>query len=123
MKPSTRKRVLAFERLETKATPSSLLLSLAPLDEPFHVNVEQLRDAADAPSASWVDVDTSANWQFQFTTSDVLQFVNDNTVQRRSDTSGVATPTRDQCRHVDEMMKLNDGDARALIMADSLAQE
>ena len=117
-----RKRILAFERLEAKSTPTSLLLALAPLDETFHVTVEQMRDD-EVPGHQCLDVDTSANWQFQISTHQLLCFVEENTSCRVEDVSPVARPSAEQCQRVDEMMKLDDVDTRVLILAESYSSE
>jgi hypothetical protein len=120
MKNKTRKRPLGFERLEVKATPSTLLLALAPLDETFHVAVEQTRDLAGSAEPQWLEVDTSANWRIHFSTHELLHFVDQNTIRRGRDTCAVDAPTAEQCQQVDEMMKLGDHDTRALVISDSL---
>jgi hypothetical protein len=118
MKQSKRLRSLTFERLETKATPSSLLLALAPLDESIHVSIEQIRECA---TAGWPGMDTSGNWQFEFLTGDVLRFVERNTRHQDRDSASIACPTAEQCERIDETMKLGDGDVRALIIADNIS--
>jgi hypothetical protein len=121
MKNRSKHRVLAFEPLETKATPSSLLLALAPLDESCHVTVDQLREQAPSADSNWMTADTTANWQFTFTTRDLLKFVDDNTIPRDKDTGSIERPSAEQCQRVDEMMKLADDDARAMIVPDTTA--
>ena len=120
MKHSKRKRTLSFEQLESKCAPSTLLLVLAPMEDSIHVAVEQSR--ADLGSAQIIcaEVNTSASWQFQFSTSDLLRFVDDNTSCTASPNVAAAVPTAEQCRGADEMMKLGDQDLRALVIADTL---
>jgi hypothetical protein len=112
-------RILTFERLDAKATPSSLLLALAPLDEPFHQAVERERENA-AGDLAELAVATTGSWHFAVSTSDLLRFVENNSSRRVADTRQVVLPTPDECRRADEMMKLGDHDTRAVIIADSL---
>jgi hypothetical protein len=91
------------------------------LDEPFHVAVERIRDEAAIDQPDRLHVDTAGNWQLSISTRDLLRFVADNTSPRDTDTQAVPVPTPEHCRRVDEMMKLGDEDARAMIIADSLA--
>ena len=118
-KSKSKSRALGFERLESKCVPTTLLLAVAPLDESFHVTVEQARDQGCAelvcPAAA-----TSENWQFQFTTADLLQFVHNNTHSTSVNVTAISQPTKEQCRSADEMMKLGDQDLRAFVIADSL---
>lgn len=122
MKQSKRKRTLSFEQLETKCAPSTLLLVMAPMDDAFHVAIENA--SADSSSSSNTEivcapVDASASWQFQFSTNDLLRFVHENTSSSAPSTT-TSAPTAEQCRGADEMMKLGDQDLRALVIADSL---
>ncbi len=117
MKNRSRKRTLSFERLETKATPAALLVALAPLDEATHERVETI---AQDTSASLVVVDISANWQFCHSVVTLLQFVDEHTDPEARESAVCSSPTWDQCHSADEMMKLQDRDLRALVMADGL---
>jgi hypothetical protein len=110
--------VLAFERLETKSTPSTLLLALAPQNDSFHVSLEGIGDNSSSDGPDWVAVDTSANWRFEFSTQQLLYFVEENTWQPRRDTNPVSVPTAAQCQRIDEMMKLDDSEIRALVIVD-----
>jgi hypothetical protein len=117
MKNRSRKRTLAFERLETKATPAALLVALAPLDDATHERVEQaVPDATGAIHA----VDTSSNWQFCHSVVTLLQFVDECTLPGAPDLAVCSPPTWDQCQTADEMMKLHDHELRTLVMADQL---
>jgi hypothetical protein len=120
MKQTKRKRTLAFEQLETKCAPSTMLLVMAPMEDSFHASVEQSRVDSGSTAIVCAQVDTSANWQFQFSTSDLLRFVNENTSCSASSSTTTAAPSPEQCRGADEMMKLGDQDLRALVIADSL---
>ncbi len=114
MRNRSQKRTLAFERLETKATPAALLIAIAPLDEATHERVECV---VQYNSESLIEVDTSTNWQFSHSVYTLLQFVDEHTLQRSRDSAVCAPPTWDQCHSADEMMKLQDRDLRALVMA------
>jgi hypothetical protein len=121
MKQPKRKRTLSFEQFETKCAPSTLLLVMAPMEDSFHVAVESRANSKEEDSEIvCAQVDTSANWQFQFSTSDLLRFVDDNASCTAPSATVSAAPTADQCRGADEMMKLGDQDLRALVIADSL---
>ena len=120
MKQSKRKRTLSFEQLDTKCAPSTLLLVMAPLDDSFHVAIEESQSGPSHVATVSEQIDTSANWQFQFSTSDLLRFVNDNASGSEPSLSCSTVPSVEQCRGADEMMKLGDQDLRALVIADSL---
>lgn len=117
----SRKRTLAFEQLETKATPSSLLLVLAPASDAVHgafERVEQVRAGeADSPSTG----DTSSHWHFQITTLDLLRFVDEQTAVKDADHGVAPHPTPEDCQHVDVMMRLTNDALRSLVIADTLA--
>jgi hypothetical protein len=117
MKNRSRKRTLAFERLETKATPAVLLVALAPLDDATHERVEPV---VQDESESLGPVDTSANWQFCHSVVTLLQFVDEHTMPGARESAVCSPPTWDQCHSADEMMKLQDRDLRTLVMADRL---
>jgi hypothetical protein len=120
MKQSKRKRTLSFEQLETICAPSTLLLVMAPMEDSFHVAVERSQSDSTSSQIVAAQIDTSANWQFQFSTSELLRFVDDHTACSTLSNAVSTAPTAEQCRGADEMMKLGDQDLRALVIADTL---
>ena len=125
MKRAT-KRKLAFELLENKCTPSTVLLAFAPLDDSFHSQFEQARQSVAFGNASGafgnvsgMKLDVASNWQFQISSTNLLQFVHDNT-NGSATTASMVRPDPEQCRAADAMMKLGDHDLRALVISDSL---
>jgi hypothetical protein len=121
VKNRSQKRTLTFERLETKATPAALLIAVAPLEDAVHDRLEPIilgdsRTQTDQQSANV----SSTNWQFSHSVGTLLQFVDQNTPPTAGGTSMCAPPTWDQCRSADEMMKLQDRELRALVMAENL---
>lgn len=120
MKRLTHKRKLAFERLEHKCAPSTLLLAIAPLDDDFHAAVEESREKDAAVELVCPTSDVSANWQFQISTSDLLRFVDRNTQSGSAENRIAVKPSAEHCHSADEMMKLGDQDLRALVIADAL---
>lgn len=119
MKHRIRKRVLTFERLERKATPTSLLLVLAPMHDGAHVALEDSLHASSA-SDSLPAIDTSTNWHFSVSTAELLHFVATNSQPTRDDSVFTPYPTTEHCRCADEMMRLGDSDMRSLVIAESL---
>lgn len=122
MKNRSRKRILAFERLESKATPSSLLLVLAPMHDGAHGALEQALHDPTSSAGSFPAVDASANWQFSVSTVELLHFVETNSYHTRVDTIEVPMPSVEHCRCADEMMRLGDPDVRSMVIADSLGE-
>ena len=118
MKNRSQKRTLTFERLETKATPAALLIAVAPLDDAAHDRLEPVMQSMHSDSQS--ENVSSTNWQFSHSVGTLLQFVDQHTPPTASETEVGAPPTWDQCRGADDMMKLQDRELRALVMAERL---
>jgi hypothetical protein len=117
MKNRSRKRILAFERLETKASPASLLIAIAPLDPADHEQVEPV--VQNSRSAL---VDASTNWQYHHSVSTLLQFVEEQTRPATGEPEGAGRlPSQDACESADAMMKLDDPDLLALVRAEQFA--
>ena len=125
-KPSSRKRTLAFERLESKHVPAALLVALAPLDDDSHQRLEPILHAsadssARAPQTVPADPDRqSGHWQFVHSVGALLEFVDQHTNSAASEPELCAAPTWDQCRAADEMLQLRDEALRTIVMTENL---
>jgi len=107
MSTPQRRRILAFERLERKASPCSLLLHVADADDGL---------AEEAQSEVGRERDwASSNWTHQFSTSDLLLFIEENTSEATTDRPA-QTPTSTESETADEMMKLDDTQLRSMIV-------
>ena len=110
---STRTRRLAFELLEPKASPSALLLALAPLDETTQRAIEFERSAYAATVS--VGVTHSANVA-------LLEYIDQHTQERPElGHLKVAIPTPAQAAEADKMMQATDTDLRCLLIVEMLA--
>lgn len=107
MKPM-RPRRLAFELLEPKASPSALLLALAPLDEAAQRLIESTSSLAAAPTAT---PDTNAA---------LLRFIAENTRSDPWRATMTPLPTPEQAAAADTMMQATDTDLRAMLIAEML---
>lgn len=102
------KRKLAFERLESKVFPSAVQMLLAPTGELD-------RQSETESQAEY--------WQYQHSAESIIQFVATNARDARQDSGAWDRPSSEQCSSADEMMKLHDGDLRALVIAESLESQ
>ncbi|MGE3778291.1 MAG: hypothetical protein AB7F89_13970, partial [Pirellulaceae bacterium] len=89
-------RVLSFERLEVKATPTSLLLALAPQNDNFHAAAERMWEPSSTEFR--LQLDTSANWQVAVSTQELLRFVEDHSCCQDRDYLATSSPSVEQCR-------------------------
>jgi hypothetical protein len=112
MSRQPRRRVLAFEQLELKASPSSILLLLATGGEQDEATSEV------CASASATSGDSASTWRFAHDTQALLRFIDDNTVGNHS-VIETELPTETECAAADEMMKLDDTDLRTMIVLDT----
>jgi len=110
MKPNDLYRVLAFEQLETKRSPASLLVALAPADDDLHADSES--------AVQQRCVDSSAAWHHHHSAEEILRFVERQTVH--GSFRPWTSPTPGDCAGADQMMKLQDDDLRAIVIAESL---
>ena len=109
MSSPTRRRVLAFEQLEPKASPSSILLLLATGGE--------MDDEASIPA--WEAAEQSSGpWRFAHDTQTLLRFIDAHTDVDCSEHQQPQLPTEDECAAADDMMKVDDMDLRAMIVVD-----
>lgn len=104
-----RPRRLAFELLEPKASPSSLLLVMAPLDEPAQRLIESEHALYAAPTAAIQDSNAA-----------LLRFIAENTRGNSSHGSGIPLPTPEQAATADKMMQCTDSDLRSVLIAEML---
>ena len=105
-------RSLAFERLEAKRLPTSLLLMLAPLGDTWHADSETLLAER--------GVDTADHWCHPHSAAELIRFVEEQTPKRGNAGRPLATPSTDQCEEADRMMKLQDSNLRAAVIVESL---
>jgi hypothetical protein len=114
-------RSLGFERLENKLLPGALLLLLAPLEEDAHAAAERAGwlDAESGPSTGMRGV--AAQWRHHRSIDDLLRYIEENTNAAGAERSAMGLPTVEQCAAADEMMKLGDGEMRAMVLADLFA--
>ena len=106
MSAPKRRRILAFERIEQKASPCSLLLLVADADDGCLADQVQREGERDA---------TASHWQHQFSTSELLRFIETNTSDAAHDLPA-PMPTSTSSEAADEMMKLDDSDLRSMIV-------
>jgi hypothetical protein len=116
MNRSKTHRQLAFERLESKSAPSSLLLLLATQAELNCLSDEVL---CDIPSCSSATVQTIASkWQFDHSPQVLIDFISANTSQSPAELETWTPPTQADCDSADEMMKLEDEALHTLILSE-----
>ena len=111
MSSPQRRRVLAFERLERKASPCSLLLLVASTDA---VPEESQREVG------LEKVSAASNWTHRVSTTELLTFIEANTSEATPDRPA-QTPTSTESVTADEMMKLDDTDLRSMIVFAAMA--
>jgi len=107
---SPRVRQLAFELLEPKASPSAVLLAVAPLDEPQQA-IFEAQHAMYATSA--VETGSDANVA-------LLEFIERNTQGDVTEPLRLPLPTPQQAAVADHMMAATDADLRSMLIAEML---
>jgi hypothetical protein len=112
MTSTTNLRRLAFERLERKTLPSTLLLLFAPLDDDAHNGAEQAGLFDETSGIRTV----AAQWRFEHEASELLRFVEQHTRHTRAGMHD--RPTAGQCLAVDAMMQLKDATLRSMVASD-----
>jgi hypothetical protein len=96
MKRNYRHRLLAYEQLESKAAPSSVLMVIS--GDSVHA----------APTASVgrpITTGSSLTNEFRCETEQILRFVAENTIGGERSNRDATLPTAGQCAAADEMMK------------------
>ncbi len=111
---TNRKRRLAFELLETKASPSALLLALAPLDESDQRWLEAERAMFAAPTTDAARPTHDAN-------TGLLEFIDQNTRRPSDSPPPWPAPTAAQATAADNMMTVTDSDLRSLLISELLS--
>lgn len=104
------KRALGFERLESKSTPSSLMLLLTP---DTAAPADEAAATTEVRASSTVD-ESNTNWHHEHSTADLLRFISANTTPA-DQTPSAELPSDDECRTADEMMKLDDDELQGLV--------
>ncbi len=102
-----RARRLAFELLEPKASPSALLLALAPLDESDQRVIESDR----AIYATTTNAANDAN-------AALLKFIERNTRSHEGAGAEMSLPTRERAAATDKMMQATDTDLRTTLITE-----
>ena len=103
------KRKLSFEQLESKRSPTSLLLAMAPAAE------ESQRAFEEAAAECLVASEAADHWRFHHDTEKLLTFVEQETRPTPEDQPH-PRPTEEACQMSDEMMKLDHPDLRCLVV-------
>ncbi|MCA9162667.1 MAG: hypothetical protein KDA59_21415 [Planctomycetales bacterium] len=120
MKSMPRYRRLAFERLESKAAPSSMLVLLAAsFDQdvdPKSVELGSGHGAIHGTVHTTADFVADAKWEVSHSPAKLLRFISDNTVSDRAELETYVHPTPQQCDGADAMMRLDDQELRAMIL-------
>ena len=109
------RRRLTFELLEPKASPSAILLALAPLDEPEQRMIESERamyatTAASTASTTSNDANVALLW-----------FIERNTRGIEAAGSAMRLPTSEQAMAADKMMQATDTDLRSMLITEMLS--
>lgn len=105
---SPKRRILAFEQLERKASPSSLLLLVAESDGAFPVEEMQREIGLEREWAA-------SNWRHRISTAGLLRFIENNTSDTTHDRPASA-PTAIESEAADQMMRLDDTELRSMIV-------
>ena len=114
-------RQLAFERLEAKSAPSSLLLLLAVESTDTSLSDEVLNGhQLEARAAIAV---TSSKWEFEHSPQMLMEFIVTHTSPCPNEITSWTIPSPADCDGADEMMKLEDSELRALVLAEPLTAE
>ncbi|MCA9153797.1 MAG: hypothetical protein KDA38_03380 [Planctomycetales bacterium] len=115
-----RYRRLAFERLESKAAPSSMLVLLAAsFDQdvdPEFVELGSGHGTTHGTVHTTADFGADAKWEVSHSPTQLLRFISDNTVSDRAELETYVHPTPQQCDGADAMMRLDDQELRAMIL-------
>ncbi len=107
-----RVRRLTFELLETKASPSALLLALAPLDEADQEQIESARALYAAPLINKVEINP--------TNAALMKFIEENTRSSADVRSARPMPTAAEAAAADTMMMATDTDLRSMLITEML---
>ena len=114
-------RQLAFERLEAKSAPSSMLLLLAVESAETSLSDEVLKEHQLEATAT-VEV-TGSKWEFEHSPQMLMEFIVTHTSPCPEEIMSWATPSQADCDDADEMMKLEDSELRALVLAEPFSVE
>lgn len=106
MKRQPRRRLLAYEQLESKTAPSSILL-VAPGNS---------YDGETVVVASTIATRSSDECWQRFETNQILRFVAENTTGGGHAHRTATLPTEAQCAAADEMMQLNPAEWNSLLV-------
>ena len=119
MKPA-RVRRLTFEILESKASPSAVLLALAPLEELDQGVIEIERALYTAHTSTAPAASISATG---IVNTALLQFIEHNTRRTTEDLASPGVPAAARAALADTMMQATDADLRAMLISETLDED